>query len=240
MVKDSALDALLGMNQPASFTNTELKERGFAIVTDVIDSMAREELLSALAPVSSAGYRGLLGLAAVAKLARSARVSNILRPHMPSEPFPVRAIYFDKSSEANWLVPWHQDLTLAVRDRADVPGFGPWSTKDGIPHVQPPVELLEQVLTFRLHLDNADEFNGALRVLPGSHRLGRLSAKQIKELRTRHTEVLCGACAGDALLMRPLLLHASSRSTSPRHRRILHIEYAAFDLPSGLHWHESA
>jgi ectoine hydroxylase-related dioxygenase (phytanoyl-CoA dioxygenase family) len=159
---------------------------------------------------------------------------------MPSEPFPVRAIYFDKSSEANWLVTWHQDLTLAVRNRAEVPGFGPWSMKDGILHVQPPVELLEQMLTLRLHLDDADGANGALRVLPGSHRLGRLSAKRIQEVTAQQSEVLCTASAGDALLMRPLILHASGRSRSHRHRRVLHIEYAAFPLPAGLQWHESA
>lgn len=228
------------MNQPASSTNTEFEELGFAIVAGVIGRVAREELLSALAPVSGAGRRGLLGSASVAALARSPQLLDIVRPHLRSTPFPVRAIYFDKSSEANWLVPWHQDLTVAVRDRADVPGFDAWSTKDGIPHVQPPVGLLEQMLTVRLHLDDTGAFNGALRVLPGSHRLGRLSAKQIDELRARQAEVLCAACAGDALLMRPLLLHASSRSKSLRHRRILHIEYAAFDLPPGLHWHESA
>ena len=177
---------------------------------------------------------------AIAELARSARVLELVRPHLPSEPFPVRVIYFDKSPEMNWLVPWHQDLTLALRARAEVPGFGPWSVKDGIPHVQPPIELLQQMLTVRLHLDDADENNGALRVLPGSHRFGRLDAAQIQALRDEHADFLCAASAGDALLMRPLLLHASSRSNSDRHRRILHIEYASFALPSGLEWNEAA
>jgi ectoine hydroxylase-related dioxygenase (phytanoyl-CoA dioxygenase family) len=131
-------------------------------------------------------------------------------------------------------------LTLALRASAEVPGFGPRSTKDGIPHVQPPAGLLQQMLTVRLHLDDADESNGALRVLPGSHRLGRLSAGRIRELRDQQADVLCAVSAGDALLMRPLLLHASSRSTNPRHRRVLHIEYAAFTLPGELCWHEAA
>jgi ectoine hydroxylase-related dioxygenase (phytanoyl-CoA dioxygenase family) len=159
---------------------------------------------------------------------------------LPSEPLPVRAIYFDKSPETNWLVPWHQDLSLALRARAEVPGFGPWSTKDGIPHVQPPAELLQQMLTVRLHLDDADESNGALRVLPGSHRFGRLSAQRIQQRRTEQSDLFCTVAAGDALLMRPLLLHASSRSTSARHRRVLHIEYAGFTLPDELNWHEAA
>lgn len=106
--------------------------------------------------------------------------------------------------------------------------------------MQPPVQLLEQMLTVRLHLDHADETNGALRVVPGSHRQGRLSQQQIESLRGQQPEHLCSAAAGDALLMRPLILHASRRVTSPRPRRILHIEYAGFELPGGLSWHEYA
>jgi ectoine hydroxylase-related dioxygenase (phytanoyl-CoA dioxygenase family) len=82
---------------------------------------------------------------------------------------PVRAIFFDKSSGSNWLVPWHQDLTIAVASKCEAPGFGPWSVKDGIPHVQPPDELLKQMIALRLHLDDCDASNGALRVIPGSH-----------------------------------------------------------------------
>ena len=220
--------------------NPNIEQHGFSFAHAVLSADERRELVSLLGPVSSAGRRGLLALPAVAELARSARVLELIRPHLPSEPFPVRAIYFDKSPEKNWLVPWHQDLTLALRARAEVPGFGPWSVKDGIPHVQPPIELLQQMLTVRLHLDDADENNGALRVMPGSHRFGRLDAPQIQALRDEHADFLCTAPAGDALLMRPLLLHASSRSNSDRHRRILHIEYASFPLPSGLEWNEAA
>jgi ectoine hydroxylase-related dioxygenase (phytanoyl-CoA dioxygenase family) len=220
--------------------NHNVEQHGFAIVADVLDATEQRELAAVLGPISSAGRRGLLALHAVSALARSSRLLGIVRPHLASEPLPVRAIYFNKSPEANWLVSWHQDLTLALRARAELPGFGPWSTKDGIPHVQPPVELLQQMLTIRIHLDDANETNGALRVLPGSHRLGRLSAEQIQALRSEQSDFLCAVTAGDALLMRPLLLHASSRSTSSGHRRVLHIEYAAFTLPSELHWHEAA
>jgi hypothetical protein len=218
----------------------EIEELGFAIIHNVIGKSKQRELLSILGPVAGAGRRGLLSVSAVAAFARSECLLRLVRPHVQSKPIPVRAIYFDKSPEGNWLVPWHQDLTLAVRRRAEISGFGPWSVKNGVPHVQPPVELLEQMLTVRIHLDDADETNGALRVLPGSHRLGRLSAERIQELRPKEAEHLCTACACDALLMRPLLLHASSRSTSDRHRRVLHIEYAAFSLPDELQWHEAA
>jgi hypothetical protein len=220
--------------------NGQIEQRGFAVVAGVLAAADCTKLLAALGPADGAGRRGMLGLPSVAELARSTRLLSLVRPHLAAEPRPVRAIYFNKSSTANWLVAWHQDLTLAVASRADVPGFGPWSVKEGVTHVQPPAALLEQMIAVRLHLDDADEFNGALRVLPGSHRFGRLSPKQIEELRCDTDEVVCKAAAGDALLMRPLLLHASSRSQSDRPRRVLHIEYAAFQLPAGLTWHEAA
>ncbi len=216
----------------------KIDAHGFAADPRVLVPAEQSELRSVLGPLPVAGRRGLLAVPLVARLSRSPRLLGLARPHLPSEPFPVRALYFNKSPEANWLVPWHQDLTIALRARVEAPGFGPWSTKDGIPHVQPPVELLEHMLTIRLHLDDADETNGALRVLPGSHRLGRLSPQLIQELRGQGSDVLCRAAAGDALLMRPLLLHASGRSTSMRDRRVLHIEYAAFGLPDGLEWNE--
>ena len=228
------------MKNPLPQLNNEIDQRGFAIIPNVVGASEIETLIAALGPVSGAGRRGLLGIPVVASLARSKRFLDLVQPHVSADPFPVRAIYFDKSAESNWLVSWHQDLTIALRERAETPGFGPWSEKDGTAHVQPPAQLLQQMLTIRLHLDDADETNGALRVLPGSHRFGRLPSDGIQSLRGQQTEFLCAARAGDALLMRPLLLHASSRSTSARHRRVLHIEYAAFDLPANLHWHDAA
>ncbi len=220
--------------------SNKIEQNGFAIIPKVLGNQQCQELISALGPVTGAGRRGLLSLPAISALAQSDQLLDLVRPHLPDDPFPVRAIYFDKSPDSNWLVSWHQDMTLSLQARADVNGFGPWSIKDGVPHVQPPVELLEKMLTIRLHFDDADETNGALRVLPGSHRLGRLSSERIQQLRAQQSDFLCAASAGDALLMRPLLLHASGRSTSGRHRRVLHIEYAGFALPTELQWHEAA
>jgi Phytanoyl-CoA dioxygenase (PhyH) len=211
---------------------------GFALSPSLISGEKAWALVDALGEVSGAGRRGMLQHPVVADFSRSEVVLRLLRPHLALEPRPVRAIYFDKSQEANWLVPWHQDLTIAVEKHRDVEGFGPWSMKDGVPHVQPPIPLLEGMIALRLHLDDADEENGALKVLPGSHRLGRLSAADIERCRTQTPQHLCRAKAGDALLMRPLLLHASGKSTSPRRRRILHLEYAGVDLPPELSWHE--
>lgn len=215
-----------------------LNEQGWEMVPDVMAAEECAECVRALGPVTGAGRRGLLAEPRVNALAHSERLLQIVRPCLPAEPRPVRAIYFDKSPGENWLVTWHQDLTIAVSERVDVSDFGPWSMKDGVPHVQPPADPLEKMVTVRLHLDDADAANGALRVLSGSHRHGRLAAGQIQRLREAGGEVLCAARAGDALLMRPLILHASGKSTSERHRRILHIEYAGFELPDWLRWHE--
>jgi len=105
-------------------------------------------------------------------------------------------------------------------------------------HVQPPAEILEQMISVRLHLDPCPAINGALRGIPGSHRSDKLSAAEIEELTTRQA-VICEAPLGSALLMRPLLLHASSPSTSPHHRRVIHLDYAAVELPCGLEWRET-
>lgn len=216
---------------------TELNAHGFSNVPMVLDPEACADLRDLLGDSDGAGTRGILRMPEVMQLAESL-MADLVRPHLRAEPVPVRGIYFDKRPETNWLVAWHQDLTLALKERVEVPGWGPWSVKEGVPHVQPPVELLKQMLTVRLHLDGADSTNGALRVLPGTHRLGRLNAEAIQSCRETSEEVSCETKTGDMLLMRPLLLHASSRSTSERRRRVLHIEFAGFDLPVPLEWHE--
>ena len=220
--------------------NFDLNRDGYGWVHQAMDPGAVRQLLMELGPSVGAGRRGLLSVPQVEALARSKAWLDWVRPHLPLPPVPVRAIYIDKHADANWLVTWHQDLTLAVRERVEVPGFGPWSLKGGVPHVQPPIPLLEQMLTVRLHLVAAAETNGALCVLPGTHRLGRLSPERIQALRTEQSEVVCRAAAGDVLLLRPLLLHASGRSHVGGRRRILHVEYAGFALPAGLQWAETA
>jgi hypothetical protein len=180
-------------------------------------------------PDQAHGIRQLLERSPlIAAWSRSLEIRSCLPPHVQ----PVRAILFDKTPETNWNVAWHQDLTISVRRQADAPGYGPWSVKEGIIHVQPPPPVLETLVTLRLHLDPTPGENGALRVIPGSHRQGRLDARTISELRRATPEHVCEAEAGDVLLMKPLLLHASSASARPGHRRVLHIEYAD---PETLH-----
>lgn len=151
----------------------------------------------------------------------------------------VRGLFFDKTPGANWPVLWHQDLSLALQERCDLPGWSNWSIKRGTHHAQPPPGILARMVTLRLHLDDCPAENGALRVLPGSHRLGVLSRDAIQALNMDCTETVL-AEAGDALFMRPLILHASRAAQIPTHRRVLHLEFAPHDLlPASLAWAEA-
>lgn len=173
----------------------------------------------------------------IAELDGHPRVNQIVRDVIGHDARLVRSILFDKTPGANWAVPPHQDTTIAVRDRIDTPGFGPWSIKAGIPHVQPPREVLESMVTLRIHIDDCHADAGALRVIPGSHRNGILIAEQMAVTTRDAYFRICPASAGDCLMMRPLLVHASSPAAVPSHRRVVHLEFAAFDLPNGLAWH---
>lgn len=172
---------------------------------------------------------------AVAALAAGPLLQALLEGTLPAPPRLVRAILFDKTPANNWLVTWHQDRTLAMARRCDREGWGPWTLKDGTWHVQPPEAVLQQMVSVRLHLDAADEHNGCLQVVPGSHRNGVLPASASLAPAAATVRVVT-APAGSALVMRPLLLHASTRSTSGRRRRVLHLEYCShpsvFELPS--------
>jgi hypothetical protein len=148
----------------------------------------------------------------------------------------VKGVFFDKTPSANWMVPWHQDVTITVKERREVTGFDMRPVQDGIVHALPPVSLSEKLLTLRIHLDDAGADHGALRVIPGSHLVGRLEPAAIRNWIDRVPEVAVSVQVGDVMLMRPLLLHASSACQSPAHRRVVHIEYAADDLPGGLQW----
>jgi hypothetical protein len=227
-------------------SHKDLHREGFAIIAEVLAGCTVDALLAALDDAqitrlrrghSIFGARNLLDVQAVRDLADAAAVRRLIDPILGCSARPVRALFFDKTPEANWPVLWHQDLSLAVAERHAVDGWGPWSTKAGIVHVQPPARVLEAMLAVRLHLDDCSTGNGQLRVLPGTHLLGRLSRERIKTLREEIGEVSCEAPAGAALLFRPLLLHASSPAKAPSHRRVLHFEFAPENvLPKPLAW----
>lgn len=170
------------------------------------------------------------------QLASSDTFISLASSILGSSPQVVRVIFFDKTPDNNWLVSWHQDKTITVDQATHLDDWGPWSIKDGIHHVQPPLEVLEQMVTFRLHLDDADENNGCLKVIPGSHKLGILAQDDIAGVVNSNHHCLCKVKAGDLVIMRPHILHASTKSTHPVHRRVVHIEYSNYPLPGKLQW----
>jgi phytanoyl-CoA dioxygenase PhyH len=220
----------------------DLELQGYAVARATLPPeeivLLRREL-ARLAPSEDrrGGIRSLgLKSDAMRALAVEGPPAALAREVLGTEARPVKITGFDKNLKANWVVPWHQDFTIAVQEKKEIEGFGPWSLKDGIPHVQPPVEILSCMLAVRVHLDDTPVDHGALRVVPGSHRLGRITLSQIPEWRARLGEAVCPVTEGGMMLMRPLLLHASSKCRTGAHRRVLHIEYAGCDLPSGLQW----
>lgn len=225
---------------------------GFQIAPTLLGSSVVDSLVEGMTELESKrmddggrarsyGSRNLLSdCPAVVTLAHSRALKELLLPVLGPTAFPVRALFFDKLAGANWQVGWHQDLSIALAERVEVPGFTGWSVKQGVTHAQPPASVLENMLTLRVHLDDCDADNGPLRVLRGSHRHGRLNDEQIECWQQTGEAVTCLVPRGGVLLMRPLLLHSSSPAKNPRHRRVIHLEYTTDLLPAGLRWFEQA
>ena len=189
--------------------------------------------LSALAegqPADRAGLR-LHGVPGLAELLGPDALGALL-PGMR----PVRAILFDKNPGINWALGWHQDRTIAVRGRRELPGFGPWSMKQGMFHVEPPFALIESMRTIRVHLDPVPEDNAPLLIAPGSHRLGRIPETELAAVVERCGTAACLAEAGDVWLYATPIVHASAASSGARHRRVLQVDFSAEMLPHGLEW----
>ena len=185
-----------------------------------------DALAGHLATRSRAGARHVLALPEIRALAGDPRLIEVAAAFVgTAQPF--RATLFDKSSSANWLVAWHQDTALPMRAQVDAEGWGPWSTKAGVVHAIAPAAALAQVVALRVSLDPSTDANGPLRVLPGTHIHGLLERHAVERLAREVSPVSCTVDAGGVVAMRPLLLHASSKSTSGARRRVLHIEYAA-------------
>jgi len=162
-------------------------------------------------------------------------ISNISK-YLSSKPIMVRAIYFDKNPESNWLVTWHQDKTITVTDKIEIDGWGPWSVKNNVHHVQPPIDVLENMITIRIHLDDAKIENGCLKIIPRSHKYGLIKTPDITKYVENENPVFCEVKAGDAVFIRPHILHSSEKAKVIKNRRVLHFEYSSYVLPNGLTW----
>jgi hypothetical protein len=182
-----------------------------------------------------AGSRNMLEQAWCASLVAPIRERLRALGVLPADAVAVQCTMFRKTPECNWKVPYHQDLSIPVAARIDAPGLSGWSLKEDGHYVQPDEALLAAMLAVRLHLDPCPAGSGALRVVPGSHRMGRIEAERIATIQKQH-EIVCDADVGDLLLMRPLLLHASSKARAPNGRRVLHFLFAPSQPGQGLSW----
>lgn len=233
------------LNQPEVLADFE--RDGFARIRNPftqtqIDSLSEaiESFRESQNSVMAAGFRNLLKQCeGVRRIAESKEIREIVEPLQGKKTKPVRSIFFDKTPASNWYVTWHQDLSIAVERRIETEGYGPWSLKDGTVHTQPPKKILESIVSLRIHLDECPEENGAIKFIAGSHRDGIFKPAEIAECLKGKTSIACPAERGDIILMRPLILHSSSKSIKPGHRRVLHLEFSAAILPNGLSWTES-
>ncbi len=189
--------------------------------------------------LNSYGIRNLMNkVPYIKRLASSSPLIDITKEILGNNARPVRSVLFDKVEGANWNVAWHQDTSIALKAKHEISGFDPWSEKQGVVHAEPPAEYLASTLTLRIHLDKSNAETGALRVVPGTHRDGRIKSNEILKIVEESNVVECEANPGDILLMNPLLFHSSRKATHPHHRRIIHIEYSAMALPHPLEWFE--
>jgi hypothetical protein len=238
-------DALETFQQGAQ----QLVNGGYAILPGIYSAKEIVDLLRTVeaADTTSSNFRrsqdvfairNLLGeIPALQEQLLTPKLRQLLSVLFPSNtPHLTKAIYFDKPAGSNWLVAWHQDVMIAVDGRIDLPDYGPWTTKQGETTVLPPRQILESIVTIRLHLDDCDATNGALKVVPCSHQHGVIPNDQLPTY-TPHA-VTCVVPAGGVMLMKPLTLHGSNRSTSARPRRVIHLEFSAAELPQGLQWRE--
>lgn len=218
-----------------------LDEAGFAEVPSVLAADQCAELATALDGAGSgrAGSRNLLDLPVCQRLAATFKAHAQVGPVLPRGAVAVQCTLFDKSADNNWLVALHQDLSIPVQARVAHPDCSGWSEKEGVLYVQPPVAVLESLVALRAHLDDCGSANGPLRVVPESHRHGRLSADAARALREQRGAFECIARRGDVLAMRPLLLHSSSKAQAQAPRRVLHFLFGPKELPCGLKWHRA-
>ncbi|WBH15265.1 phytanoyl-CoA dioxygenase family protein [Sphingomonas radiodurans] len=182
-----------------------------------------------------AGIR-LHGNPALRRILATPAIGAIAKSYLGPAARPVRAILFDKTPATNWSLGWHQDRTIVVRERHEVPGFGPWSRKADLQHVEPPFAVIEAMLTLRIHLDDVPADNAPLLIARGSHGAGRLTDNAIEALVSRCDKYTCLASAGDVWAYRTAIVHASAAAQGSDHRRVLQVDYAASALPSPLAW----
>ena len=215
-----------------------LNDDGAQLFAQALDEAACGRLENALAalPTSRPGVRIRDERQLQTFLDAAGPIGAIAASVLGDQARPVRAILFDKTAERNWALGWHQDRTIVVEERLETDGFGPWTVKSGLIQVEPPFEILERMVTLRVHLDAVDERNAPLRIVPGSHKLGRLPEGEIERVVANFGERLCLAERGDVWLYATSIVHASLAADPPRRRRVLQVDFSADATPGSLAW----
>jgi ectoine hydroxylase-related dioxygenase (phytanoyl-CoA dioxygenase family) len=226
----------------------ELSANGFAILNDVFTEGEVADILSAIERIDSSGpsFRKRTHLYAIRCLFKEARelfplvftekIKQLVKNIAGSKCFVIKSIYFDKPASSNWFVSFHQDLIINVISKAGLEGYSHWSRKENYFSVQPPLHVLENIYTLRIHLDATDQDNGALNVIPGSHKR-KICRPESLDLE-KEEQVACKVNRGGIMLMRPLLLHSSGRTLNNKRRRVIHVEITDTQLPAPLNWAE--
>jgi len=226
----------------------ELKENGFAILPKIYSADEINQLLVIINQMETnkATFRKSADLFAIRQFLKEIpetkaiifndQLKRIIHSTFGTDYFIVKSIYFDKPEKSNWFVAYHQDLTISVDQKIQLENFGPWTVKQDQFAVQPPIDILESNFTIRVHLDDTDENNGALKVIPKSHTKGVYRAANIDW--ENEIEVSCNVKKGGVMIMKPLLLHSSAKTTNDQKRRVIHIEFTNKELPLSLQWSE--
>ncbi len=226
----------------------ELEENGHSVLAQLYTDKEVNQILACIEDAEQDGdsFRKTKDLYAIRQLIKNVpeltnllfneKLTNLISDLTNSEYFLTKAIYFDKPSESNWFVAYHQDLSISVNQKVDLENYTNWTFKKGQYGVQPPIEILKDMITIRIHLDNTSKENGALKVIPKSHLKGIIRADS-KDWNTE-SEFICEVEKGGAMLMKPLTLHASNRTTNGKKRRVIHLEFNKHHLSKPLTWLE--
>lgn len=213
----------------------ELERDGAQRIPQALDGEALSQL-PRLLPASTKPGERIYGHPALARWLIEGPVGPIARALAGRKVQPVRAILFDKTPEANWALGWHQDRTIAVKERVEIAGFEHWDCKAGAIHVEPPFGFIERMITFRIHIDPVPSGNAPLLIAPGSHKMGRIPEDRIDTVVNLCGSITCLAAAGDVWVYKTATLHASDRSRNGARRRVLQVDFSADSLPGGLEW----
>lgn len=231
--------------------STEIEPKGFAIINNVYNENEIEKLISLIENITkndsdNATFRKSEDLFAIRQFHKQVpetldfifneNLKNIIESNFGKGYFITKSIYFDKPEKSNWFVAYHQDLTISVNKKIEVQNFENWTVKQNQFAVQPPKEILEDNFTIRIHIDKTTKENGALKVINNSHSKGIMRIEKLDF--EKETETVCEVEKGGIMIMKPLLFHASNKTTNNERRRVIHIEFSKQQLPAGLDWSE--